>query len=118
MEDKKIKQRSNLQNNSIHKLYAEYCDLLNESGLTIPVVLENLVGIDWTPALVKEVWRSIQKSKVGKEHTKDLNTNEVDLVFEEFNRFFSGFGLHIPFPSIQAIIDKQRDLSPVDSAER
>jgi len=97
-------QRTPKQNRSIHRLFSEYADILNECGASIPVILTNIPGIDWTPELVKELWRCFQKAKFGKARTRDLTTQEVSEVYDEVNRYFSGYGIHIPFPSYQELL--------------
>ena len=105
----KSKQRTPRQNNSFHKLFRMYSDTLNEHGLTIPFVFQQRPEIDWTPEIVKALWHDFQKAKFGKKSTKDLTTKEVQEVYEEVNRFMSGFGLHIPFPSIEELLNQQRN---------
>jgi len=56
-------------------------------------------------AFLKEAWRSIQFTQTGKLSTTALTTDEVDKVYDTFNRFLSeSFGIHIPFPSFDALM--------------
>lgn len=77
------------QNKSIH-LYCELlAEALNNSGLTMQVVLTNYkMDVDWSMASVKEViWRVAQERMLKKESTTELDTKEVNEVYEVINRF-------------------------------
>jgi len=97
----KPKQRTDLQRKSIHKYFQLLSDYCNEHGITVTMLVRMLGSIDleMTPAMAKEIWRDIQKRQVKKESTNDLETKEVDLVFDVFNRALSENGIFIPFPS-------------------
>lgn len=99
---KQYKQRTNLQNRSLHKYCTEVSDLLKEHGIPIAVFFQN-VEVDPTMETVKTLFRSIAKSKFGKESTSDLNTFELQEVFEEVNRHISQWGIHVPWPSYEEL---------------
>lgn len=66
-------------------------------------VLKPSIEIRWTPHNIKEyLWRPVQIASLGKESTKDLNTKEIDIVWETLNRFLGErLGVHVPFPSLE-----------------
>lgn len=107
----KPKKRSPAQNRAMHKLFDLLSDELNEKGLTIQKVLKPTVDVWWNRTLVKEyLWRPIQKAVTLKESSAELNTKELDKVFETL-AFHLGekFGLEVTFPSIDEVINKQRE---------
>lgn len=55
-------------------------------------------------AFMKEVWRAIQFTQTGKRSTTELETDEVNRVYETFNRFLAdNYGVHCPFPSMEML---------------
>jgi hypothetical protein len=95
------KQRTNQQNKACHKYYDEVAKALNEHGVTVQTLLENYsMEIDWTPASVKDlIWRYAQRKLLKKESTTELESNEIDTVYEHVNRFLAQVGIHVAFPS-------------------
>ena len=105
------KQRTTLQNRALHLFFANLSHHFNERGLDMRKVLNPGIEIPWSPQTVKEyIWRPIQKALLLKESTKDLNTKDIDKVFDTINRHLGEkFGLTEPFPSIEAIMEKMRE---------
>lgn len=93
--------RTVLQNRSMHKYFEELAIELNNAGITMQALIEEL-HIDHTKESVKSIWRAIAKAKYGKESTTELTTKEIDEVYEEFNRLVANFGIHIAWPSIES----------------
>ena len=96
------KLRTLTQNKSIHKYFELVSSALK--GYSVSVIIEKLSsqGIELfiTPHVVKEIWRTIQLQQVGKKSTTRLTTNEIDIVYDVFNKFISeNFEVTIPFPS-------------------
>ena len=95
--------RSIQQNKAIHK----YCDLvakeLNREGHTMQDVIKKITRVEIEPDMknVKDIlWREIQKVVVHKKSTTELETDEVDKVFNTMNNFLGReFGVHVPFPN-------------------
>jgi len=103
-------QRTSQQNKALWLFFQILSDSLNLAGLDMRVVLKPSVEISWTKQNIHNyLWVPIQQEKFGKKSTKDLTTKEVQEVYEEVNRFMSGFGLHIPFPSIEELLNQQRN---------
>lgn len=92
-------QRTNQQNKSLHKYCSEVADTLNESGISVLVFFQGL-EVDFTAEMIKSIIRRIGKVKYGKDSTANLNTIELTVCWEEFNRHLANkTGLHIPWPS-------------------
>lgn len=102
------KKRTNQQNKAIHVMFQLLADTLNEAGLDMRRTLKHDVEIPWNAGTVKEyLWRPIQNAQLQKKSTTELTTKEIDAVFETLNRHLADrFSLHIPFPSIEAFIDR------------
>ncbi len=64
-------------------------------------VIRQEIDIPWNAHTVKEyLWRPVQMTQLGKESTKDLNTGEIDKIYETLNRHLNErTGVHIAFPS-------------------
>lgn len=101
-----MSQRTTLQNKALHLYFQMLGDSLNEAGLDMRKVLEPGVEIPWNKDMVKNyLWRPIQQAQIGKESTTELETQEIDQVFETLNRHLADkFGVHIPWPSIEEIM--------------
>jgi len=108
---KKVKNKRTLrQNSALHKYFELLAIALNEAGWDMRRTLKQDVYIPWTPENVKEhLWRPIQKAQLNKESTTDLDTKEIDIVFETLNRHLAEVtGVHEPFPSIQELMNQAR----------
>lgn len=96
------KQRTLSQNAAMHVYFAEMSQLLNESGLTPQLFLQDF-DIDYTPEMIKNIWRKIGEKKFGKNKTSQFTTAELQQVYEEFNRQVTKHGFVLPFPSYEAL---------------
>ena len=94
------------QMKAVHVYFREAAEGLNESGITVPLLLENF-ELDFTPEIIKGIWRAIAKKKFNKDSTADYTTTEVQEIFEEFNRQVSKHGYHLPFPSFAMEFDEE-----------
>ena len=107
MIEKQEKKRTIQQNKAIHVLFDSISKALNEAGLDVVATLEHGVDISWSPSMVKELlWKGIQKIQVGKASTTELNTKEIDLIFDTLNRYLALKGLHVDFPSIETVMNE------------
>jgi len=97
----KEEKRTTTQNKSLHLFFTLLAEELNDAGLDMRKTLKPQIDIPWSPQSIKEyLWRPIQISALKKQSTADLNSNEVDIVWNILNRHLGEkFGLHIPFPS-------------------
>lgn len=110
-EPKKYPQRTKQQNRALHVLFRMMSDLLNENGLDMRKTLKPGVDIPWSPEAVKEfLWRPVQEAQFNKHSTTELNTVEVDKVFDTINKYIGEkHGIHLLFPSIEQIIIEQEN---------
>lgn len=103
------KLRTLRQNNSLHRYFEMLSDELNGAGLDMRKTLKPTIEIPWNKETVKEyLFKPIMKAQINKESTTEMTTKEVDQVIETLNRHLGEkFGLHIPFPSIDSIMDRE-----------
>ena len=101
------------QNKSLHKYCQELATELNNAGVTMEALIQNL-QVDHTMYSVKSIWKAIAKAKFGKDSTATLTTKELQEVYEEVNRMVAGFGIHLAWPSQE---NTQEYLSSFQSME-
>ena len=105
--------RTARQSRALHLMFQLIADELNTNGMDMKKAFAKKpeVEIPWSGQAVKEyLWRPIMKAQLNKESTTKLTTIEVDQVFDTINKFFGEtFGLHVPFPSIDFIIEQQEE---------
>lgn len=96
------KPRTATQNRALHLLFSELARELNDRGLDMRTVLKPGIDIPWTTETVKEhLWKKISKIAVNKEHTSELSSQEIDLIFTILNRHLGEkFGIELTFPSV------------------
>lgn len=104
------KQRTLRQNKALHKWYGLLAQELNDAGLDMRKTLKPTIDIPWDAKTVKDyLWRPVQELQLEKESTTELTTREIDTVYDTLNRHLGEkFGLHVPFPSIEEIINSER----------
>ena len=94
--------RSDTQNAALHKYFELLAQALNDGGYNVQLVLKEVVDINWTKDLVKElIWRPIQKALTKKNSTTKLDKSmDIDLVYDHINRYLAErFHIHVPFPN-------------------
>jgi len=93
--------RSLKQNASLHVLFSELADKLNESGLDQRVVLKPSVEIPWNLESVKtNLWRPIQIAVTDKISTTELDSVEIDKVYDILMKHLGEkFGIFVDFPA-------------------
>lgn len=111
-----MKHRTIQQNKALHKFFELVSEQLNDAGYDVRKTLKHDFELDWTPLLVKEIiFKSIIKAKFGKSKTSELSSGELQLAYDELNRHFvTKFGIHIPFPSLDTMLEQ---LGKVDYPE-
>lgn len=94
------------QNKALHLWYTLLAEELNNAGLDMRKTLKPEVEIPWSPQTIKEyLWRPVQIAQLQKQSTTELNSDEIDKVWETLNRHLGEkFGVHVPFPSIEQMI--------------
>lgn len=97
------------QNNALHLYFELLSQSLNDAGLDLRKTLKPTIEIPWNKETVKEyLFKPIMKAQLNKESTTEMTTKEVDQVIETLNRHLGEkFCLHIPFPSLNAIMDRE-----------
>lgn len=109
-EEKKRPPRTGRQNRALHLYFTMVADCLNDAGMDMRTVLKPGIEIPWNKGSVKEyLWRPIQKMQLQKQSTTELDTKEIDLVYDTLNRHLARFGVHEPFPSIEEIMNRLRE---------
>ncbi len=105
------KQRTLQQNKALHVYFTLVANALNDAGYDMRKTLKPGIEIPWSGKTVKEyLWKAIQKLQIEKDSTTQLTTKEIDLIFDTLNRHLGEkFGIHEDFPSIESIINKQRE---------
>lgn len=92
--------RTSQQNRALHKYCAMLSEALNDAGLDARTTLKPEVEIPWTPDMVKELmFKPIMKAMLHKESTTELDTKEVNEVYEVLNRHTAQkLGVSVEFP--------------------
>jgi len=94
------KQRTNLQNASLHKYCDQVAECLNDAGITFNDFFKEGIEIPWTMEIVKDnVWRPVQKAITGEESTTKPVTTDYPKIYEIVNRKLSGYGFYVAWPS-------------------
>lgn len=98
--------RTIAQNRALHLYFREVAEQMADAGYTIQHVLKFTADLQPTPSFVKRLWQEIQLRVIGKRHTRDLEKEEIDKVYEEFNLFLSEkLNMeNIPFPSLEEMM--------------
>jgi hypothetical protein len=93
------KQRTNLQNASLHLYCQQVADTLNDNGITFTAFFRAGFEVPWTMEIVKEnIWRPVQLAVCGKESTTKPYTGEYQQIFEPINLKLANWGIHVPWP--------------------
>ncbi len=104
-----MKQRTTLQNKSLHKYFELLATALNDAGYNVQTTLRHDVEIPWSPELVKELlWRPVQEAVTDKHSTTELDRLEPGQVYEVLNLHLGQkLGIHVPFPCEETQYDKE-----------
>lgn len=105
MKEKVEKQRTIQQNKSIHRGCTDIANLLTEQGKNLSVVIERL---DVRPSMesVKDIFRAIAKAKYGIESTSDLQTHQVNEVWDDLIKAVSeATGVFVHYPAKENFIN-------------
>lgn len=107
------KQRTSLQNRSLHLFFTLLAQELNEAGYDMKKVLKPSVDISWTKENIKEyIWKPIQEALKLKKSSTELTTAEVSQVWEVINRHLGEkLGIHVPFPSVEQTKEYENSLT-------
>ena len=96
------KQRTILQNKSIHLYFKLLAYELNDAGFDVMKTMSHDVPIPWNEHLVKElIWRKVQKAMTDKRSTTKLDTSEVSEIYRVIDNHISNISngeISVPFP--------------------
>ena len=97
--EKRTDKRSILQNRALHLYCKHVADALNEKGLGVTAVLKP--EIQFSMLTIKEqLYKPILAALRGKESTTQMNTEEMNAVYDVMNKALSEkFGISVGFPS-------------------
>ena len=97
------KQRTSLQNKSLHLYFEMVAHELENQGQTMTNIIAKLPLIEITPTKnsIKELlWKPIAQSLFGKKSTTELTTAEITQVYEVMAMFLAKeFSISLPFPN-------------------
>ena len=92
--------RTLAQNRSLHAMFTEIAYALTEKGLDMKATLRQDVEIPWTARRIKEfLWKPIQYAIYGTDSTTELNTIQLQKVFEVLKKYLGEKGIEVNFPS-------------------
>lgn len=91
-------------------MFDQLAQELNGAGYDMRRTLKQGIDIPWSGETIKEyLWRPVQQAQLGKKSTTELTTKEIDDVFDTINRHLgTKFGLYVPFPSIETLIQEDK----------
>lgn len=93
------------QNATLHLYFTQVAMALNDKGFTAHKIIQPNIEMFWTPIIIKELWKKIQKTMYSKESTTKLKKiEEIDKIYDVFNKMLierTGGEVSIPFPSIE-----------------
>ena len=99
--------RTSRQNRALHLLFEKVAKALNERGFSAHDIISQKVEMFWTPVIIKELWKKLEKSMYGKTSTTQLRkTEEIDKIYDVFNKMLTERThgeVSIPFPSIEEL---------------
>ena len=106
---KKKKRRTTQQNKAIHR----FCEMLalsfNAAGITKRLTLPSgyVIETDWSAGAIKnDIWKPIQEHLFGTSSTTELETHQVDQVYQIINRDVAAAqNVHVPFPKWQDLAE-------------
>ena len=93
--------RTTKQNSAMHKYFTMLAETLNDAGLDQRKLLKPSFMLPWSTSSVKKhLWGGLMKALTGKEHTSDLERNEVSEIYDVLSRNLAEkHGILVPFPS-------------------
>mgnify|MGYP003659667311 CR=1 FL=1 len=96
------RQRTLLQNKSLHKYFKNLAIALNAGGqeYKFQKFFKSSVDIPWTMELVKQlIWKPVQEAMINKSSTVDAKTTDYVKVYDVLNRHLSeNYGIHVAWP--------------------
>jgi len=94
--------RTEQQNKALHKYFAMVAKEMTDAGYSdLMHFMSKPVEVPITQDNFKEmIWKKVQKAMLGRESTTELETPEVDQVYQVISRHLAtSFNITTPFPS-------------------
>lgn len=105
-------QRTPKQRKAIEVYCREVADALDREGHTLQNVVAQIKKAEIRPTQenIKEVvFKPIAKVLFSVESTTELDTTQVDRVYEVMNKWLGdNFEIHVPFPTIHSILEQKQ----------
>lgn len=103
-----INKRTDQQNKALHLWFSLLATALNDAGYDMKKTIRQEIDIPWTAYSVKEyLWRPIQKEYLHKQSTTQLNTKNIDAIYDIVNRVIGErTGVYVEFPNIESLMNK------------
>ena len=94
------RQRTLTQNKAMRMYWKLLSKAFNEAGLDMVEVLAEGTSLSWSEHSIEDkIWRRVQLAMTGKKSTKDLDTKDMGIIYDEINSYVSGkWGLFVPWP--------------------
>lgn len=83
------KPRTEQQNKSIHLWFTAVAKECLETGVTVNDILGKTASLQVDEDFIKWMFRRIGKKKYGKESTTQLESYQIDLIYDEMVKFFA-----------------------------
>ena len=101
------KTRTNPQNRALHLYFSQLAKALNDEGYDMRTFISEGIDIYWSPHNIKEhLWRPTMETMLGIKSTKQMKTGDIDQIYDVINKAVGErTGIHIPFPSIETLMD-------------
>jgi len=93
-------QRTPTQNKALHLFFRLLADELNGAGFDIQKTMKKDFEIPWNEHTVKHlIWHKVQEVMTDKESTADLDTKEIDQIYQVVTRHLAQTtGVSVAFP--------------------
>jgi hypothetical protein len=88
---KTTKERTEIQNNSLHLWLHKKAEQCREAGITRQMILSKTMELEVTDTFMKDIWRDVQNAmfKTGRKTRNLEKVGQIDEVYEHLNRFFA-----------------------------
>ena len=94
------KQRTGLQNRSLHLYCGQLAQMFNNDGLTFTAFFKEGFELSWTPEIVKDnIWRKVQLAMTGEDSTTKPKTSDYPKIYEVVNRKLASLGYGLEWPN-------------------
>ena len=94
------RQRSDTQNNAMHRYCEEVAKELNDAGYSVETFFRDGFSVPFSKDIVKDnMWRPLQKAITGKESTTKPTRQEYIKIYDHLNAKLAERGIHVPWPS-------------------